>query len=106
MNNVKIISKTTHQGLESAIDNGQISLTEDSVVMLNLDYKTIQALTQDGNDLVIRLTTGEQIVVKAFFNGPNYLSNNTLIIEDTNSGISNYINFGTILKNKLVPFYA
>ncbi|HCK29172.1 MAG TPA: hypothetical protein DHW29_02540, partial [Acinetobacter ursingii] len=102
MANVKIVSKKTHEILlEGQKDN--LTLSEPSVVLLQVDIKDVSRIEKDGRNVKVTLKTGEVILISDFFDstGSGDSSKNTLVFENKDHTLSwiNYIdNHGAVVE--------
>ena len=70
MPNISIISKTSHEVLQT-LDSSQvkeINLTENSVVVIDIPKEDVAKFAREGNSAIIVLKTGEIIVIQNYFN--------------------------------------
>ncbi|NHC04630.1 BapA prefix-like domain-containing protein, partial [Acinetobacter sp. 187] len=68
MSKISIISKTTHQVLQTldTASEKNINLTENSAVILDIPKEDVAKITREGNSAVISLRNGETIVIQNF----------------------------------------
>ncbi|TCM69269.1 hypothetical protein EC844_103216, partial [Acinetobacter calcoaceticus] len=81
MSEIQVISKETHQVLESVTGNA-VSISEASVVVLKINKEDVVSIVQKGVDAVITLKSGEEIIIGHFFEGENYKTDNSLVFND------------------------
>ncbi|WP_434279225.1 Ig-like domain-containing protein [Acinetobacter sp. CE-15] len=81
MSNIKVISKETHDVLME-VNESKISLSEASVVILKMNKDDVLKIEQNGNNAIITLKSGEQVIIENFFNNVNYETENSLVFED------------------------
>ena len=81
MSQLKIVSKESHNVLQDNVD-GNVTLSEASVVIVKANAEDIQQIKRDGNNAVITLKSGEQIVIVNFFPNGKDDTENSLVFED------------------------
>ncbi len=81
MSQLKIVSKESHHVLQDNV-SGNVTLSEASVVIVKANAEDIQQIKRDGNNAVITLKSGEQIVIVNFFPNGNDNTENSLVFED------------------------
>ena len=85
MPNISIISKTSHEVLQT-LDSSQvkeINLTENSVVVIDIPKEDVAKFAREGNSAIIVLKTGEIIVIQNYFNNDNTVDNNIVFDDDS-----------------------
>ena len=85
MSKISIISKTTHQVLQT-VDTGsvkEINLTENSAVIIDIPKEDVAKITREGNSAVISLRNGETIVIQNYFNDQNTADNSLAFVDDS-----------------------
>ena len=77
MPSISIISKASHQVLQT-VDTSQvkeITLTENSIVVIDIPKEDVAKFSREGNDAIIVLKNGETIVIHNYFNNDNSADN-------------------------------
>uniref|UniRef100_UPI0013A708AC Ig-like domain-containing protein n=1 Tax=Acinetobacter sp. MB5 TaxID=2069438 RepID=UPI0013A708AC len=80
-NTIQIISKESHKVLET-INSNHVSVTQNSVVVVDVRQQDVATITRDGNSAVITLKNGDQIVIQNFYN--TNTPDNSLVFRDDN----------------------
>ena len=83
MPSISIISKASHQVLQT-VDSSQvkeITLTENSVVVIDIPKEDVAKFSREGNDAIIVLKNGETIVIHNYFNNDNS-ADNSIVFDD------------------------
>lgn len=84
MRPVSIISELT--GVTSNVEASEVTLTSPSVVKLQLERSDIASITRTGQDMVIKLNSGETITLKNFY-VENSQGANHLVLEDSHGAL-------------------
>ena len=66
MAQLSVVSNESHQTLQSG-ESSQITLSENSVVLVNVPREEVASVVRQGNAAVITLKNGEVIVIDDFF---------------------------------------
>ncbi|MGR2923197.1 BapA/Bap/LapF family prefix-like domain-containing protein, partial [Acinetobacter sp. 1125_18A] len=96
MQKISVISKITHNKLFETIDQKTISLSESSVVILDVKKEDILSYKIEGNELVIMLRNGEILTIKNF--NPN--TSSLVLLNDDNELL--WVKFTTEHNSSLV----
>ncbi|MRS17313.1 BapA prefix-like domain-containing protein [Enterobacteriaceae bacterium RIT691] len=83
MHPVSIISELT--GVTSNVQASEVTLSAPSVVKLQLERSDIASITRTGQDMVIRLHSGETITIKNFYETSQGTSH--LVLEDSQGAL-------------------
>ncbi|ENV70783.1 BapA/Bap/LapF family prefix-like domain-containing protein, partial [Acinetobacter towneri] len=83
MPSIKIVAKEGHEVLSQTTDKNSVALTEASVVTLGVAKADISEIQRNGADVVIRLKSGEVIVIQNFYSTTT-ATDNSLVLEDGN----------------------
>ncbi|MCE6901744.1 GA-like domain-containing protein [Acinetobacter baumannii] len=83
MPSIKIVAKEGHEVLSHTTDKNSVALTEASVVTLGVAKADISEIQRNGADVVIRLKSGEVIVIQNFYSTIG-ATDNSLVLEDGN----------------------
>ncbi|MFW2768084.1 BapA/Bap/LapF family prefix-like domain-containing protein, partial [Acinetobacter baumannii] len=83
MPSIKIVAKEGHEVLSQTTDKNSVALTEASVVTLGVAKADISEIQRNGADVVIRLKSGEVIVIQNFYSTIG-ATDNSLVLEDGN----------------------
>ncbi len=84
MRPVSIISELT--GVSSTVQASEVTLTAPSIVKLQLERSDIASITRSGQDMVIKLNTGETFTVRNFY-VDNAQAANHLVLEDSHGAL-------------------
>lgn len=84
MRPVSIISELT--GVTSNVEASEVTLTSPSVVKLQLERSDIASITRTGQDMVIKLHSGETITLKNFYVQTSQGANQ-LVLEDAHGAL-------------------
>jgi|GEM_PF-146385 len=84
MRPVSIISELT--GVSSTVQASEVTLTAPSIVKLQLERSDIASITRSGQDMVIKLNTGETFTVHNFY-VENAQGANHLVLEDSHGAL-------------------
>ena len=80
MPQITVTSKETSQVLKQ-VNANTIGLSQNSVVLINVDKDNVQSITRSGDDAVITLKNGEVIVVENYFS-PQTPDNSLVFVDD------------------------
>lgn len=83
MDNVEVVSKTTHQAIQQPW--GNVTLNRGSVVKLPVGPSQVASTVRSGQDLVITLHSGERLVIRDFFVTDTAGQANDLVLQDENN---------------------
>ncbi|MFJ3458459.1 BapA/Bap/LapF family large adhesin [Scandinavium goeteborgense] len=84
MRPVSIISELT--GVSSNVQASEVTLTAPSIVKLQLERSDIASITRSGQDMVIKLNSGETFTVRNFY-VENAQGANHLVLEDSHGAL-------------------
>lgn len=84
MRPVSVISELT--GVTSNVEASEVTLTAPSVVKLQLERSDIASITRSGQDMVIKLHSGETITLRNFY-VENPQGTNQLVLEDSHGAL-------------------
>nr|WP_174506177.1 Ig-like domain-containing protein [Acinetobacter sp. Marseille-Q1620] len=82
MKHIDVISKGTHKILDSKMVANEISLTENSVVIINASIKDILKIERVNNALIIHFKDGEVLRIENYYDDQNTLDNSLVLKED------------------------
>lgn len=85
MANIEVVSKSSHQVLES-INSNTVGVSENSVVKVNVRLEDVASVTREGNSAVITLKNGEKITIEGFYNTGT--PDNSLVFNDGNEVVA------------------
>ncbi|WP_445115327.1 BapA/Bap/LapF family large adhesin [Acinetobacter sp. WZC-1] len=80
MSQIQIIAKDSHQVLATTTNNSA-TLSEPSVVVVNVPVADVQEVVRDGSNAVIHLKNGEVITIENFFSDTGPVTN-SLVFQD------------------------
>ncbi|NHC04263.1 BapA prefix-like domain-containing protein, partial [Acinetobacter sp. 187] len=80
MHTISTVSKKTHV-LTNETDNNLVSLTENSVVIINRSKDDVLKIVRNGNAVEIQFKNGDVIIIENFFNDKND-ADNSIVFND------------------------
>lgn len=81
MQSVTVIDKATMEKID--VNSNIIKLEKGSIIQINLHQDDVAEITQDGNNLVIKLKNGETLTIENYFVVDAEGNNNDVVFDGT-----------------------